>query len=254
MIDVSMRTETFTLNASSEVLVQRPWSTESNSVVLCLPGDSPSGWSSKTWVSLGERFLSAGIAVASLKYPRLTVEGVDLCPLNQSADAWENLWRLLNELGFSSKRFVVASSFGAAVLLERPEFFEKIETVCLKSPAVDLLPAYLGDFRYEEMRRWAQSGDKSPAGEAFTALLKAKGYESAVSLDAPTFVLHGTSDEIVPFSQAELFCAIAPNSQLIPIHDADHRLSAEADWEMVVSEITRLILKSENKSPSTYKE
>ena len=238
------QTQTIPLGASAEVLVQRPSFSENASVVLCLPGDSPSGWSSKTWVSLGERFLSSGIAVASLKYPRLSVEGVDLCPLDKSVKAWDDLWCSLNDLGFSSKRFVVASSFGAAVFLERPEFFDQIEAVCLKSPAVDLLPAYLGDFDYEKMTRWAQSETNSPAGEAFAALLTAKGYESAVDLDAPTVVLHGTRDEVVPFAQAELFCAIVPNAELIPIRDADHRLSAETDWEMAISEIFRSILKS----------
>lgn len=216
----------------------------SKPIVVCLPGDSKSGWSSRTWKTLSQKFSSAGMAFAVLEYPRLEVLGDDICPLHLAADAWDQMWELLSDLGFPTVRSVIASSFGAAVFLERPNKFEYLQFVCFKSPAVDLLPPYLHDFGLEKIRKWSRCSRNSCPGQAFDAILRAKSYSSAKLMEAPSMVLHGSHDEDVPISQSELLSAILPNSNFRTLVGADHRLSEFAHWNAAIEEITNSITSS----------
>jgi pimeloyl-ACP methyl ester carboxylesterase len=62
--------------------------------------------------------------------------------------------------------------------------------------------------------------------EGYTAQLQAilawEGYTRIAQITAPTLVIHGTSDALVPCANGELIASLIPNAKLVLIEHASH--------------------------------
>jgi pimeloyl-ACP methyl ester carboxylesterase len=135
----------------------------------------------------------------------------------------------------------LASSFGAAVLLAIPKLPTSLKAVVFKSPAVDLATAYLHELGASRIQTWAAAQTSSPAHEAIRTATEQNLFGRAHRITAPTLIVHGTKDEVVPSSQAQLLNALMRNSKLHLMEGADHRYTQQGDWEeMLDTSITFL--------------
>ena len=131
-----------------------------------------------------------------------------------------------------------ATSFGALISLQCREALAKFRPV-LRAPAITMastfheviLPCSLGDFEAAG-GAWCGFERKMfvPYG-FYTDLLSA----SIPTPHRDTLVIHGTADDLIPFSAVEEWAVQNPRLHLRPIPGADHRFKGEGELEAILT-------------------
>ncbi|WP_116951170.1 alpha/beta fold hydrolase [Jiangella endophytica] len=60
---------------------------------------------------------------------------------------------------------------------------------------------------------------------------------SLAEITAPTLVLHGTTDPLLPYPHAEALAAEIPGARLVPLEGMGHQYPPRAVWDTVVAEV-----------------
>jgi pimeloyl-ACP methyl ester carboxylesterase len=97
-------------------------------------------------------------------------------------------------------------------------------------------PDYLAEHGSELLQRFQRMGDYPPtSGEAYTAQLQAAArhdtYDRLPDIAAPTLVLHGTDDPLLPAGNARILAERIPGAKLVLFEGARHAYIMEKQGE-----------------------
>lgn len=130
---------------------------------------------------------------------------------------------------------------GSVVLLKAAEDY-RIHKVCTWAAVNDLGYKWTDKIKEE----WKQSGVRDVLNGRTQQIMPVKyqlceNYFNnlnrlhiptlAKNITQPTLVIHGSNDEVVPFSQAEQLADWIPNSELMNLIDANHTFNSKHPWE-----------------------
>lgn len=202
-------------------------------IVIILTGDGPKGSKSSSWSSITEQFSENGIASFLFDFQGLGFSDGERKTLTLTKGianfktAFKKLkeqdWVDINNIG------VLASSFGANVLLLCPEIANQTKAIGLKSPSCFLPDAYVNEIGEKALENWYLKGFNDENGyniEVLTDCFKYNTYSMINKIYSPVLITHGTKDEIVPIKQSiYLFNLLQSEKYLEKFPEADHGYS-----------------------------
>lgn len=210
--------------------------------VLCLPGDGPSSWRSRTWNTLSERLGAHRLGCLIVDYTTPHEEKHECVVLSQAVQVARNALEETERAIGKRPVAAIASSFGGSVLLSDPRLALGMKAIALKSPASDLAMAYLNQFGASVVRGWAVSSIDGIGAAALRSSIEKNLYCNAIEFSQPVLIIHGKADEIVPVSQSQLLAALLPQPVLLELENCDHAYSESDHWQRMIAEIVKFIV------------
>jgi pimeloyl-ACP methyl ester carboxylesterase len=144
---------------------------------------------------------------------------------------------------------LVGSSFGGLVAILTTSQRQDICCLALKCPVVDFAEELHLEFGSNELARW-QSTDTIPNLMGGTDRIRLKyglyedcqrqiAYEPASRIVAPTLIVQGARDELVPLHQSQrLLSALRGPKRLELLPEADHQFTRGEDFRTMTAAIT----------------
>ena len=122
--------------------------------------------------------------------------------------------------------FLVGSSLGALVCLVCAHRYGGIDGLLLLAPATHFMSSS-GDVKMDKVFHYAFDREL-PLEEGF--YIDGKGYAEPVPPGAPTVIIHGRHDSIIPVSSSHAY--YQANREQVTLHEveSDHRLLDQADF------------------------
>jgi len=221
-------------------------------IVMMLTGDGAKGTKSLSWVNFPQRLLRVGIASFLFDFEGLGFSGGNRQNLTHTKgiEQFAGALKFLRGQRWSNnKRLgVLASSFGASVLLASPKLANSFKAIGLKSPAPFLPDAYVAEIGVENLDAWAEKGFCEANGYDFEVLLDAlkyDGYISAGNIKVPVLITHGTDDHIVPITQSKyLLQCLAGPKRLEVFAGTGHGYSEGDSWNRMADIFTEWFAKT----------
>jgi pimeloyl-ACP methyl ester carboxylesterase len=151
------------------------------------------------------------------------------------------------KIGLVGSSFGGFSSVRAAARTEVP-----LKFLSLKSPVVTDVTRIFGILFKDMMPNWETDGYiefDSPQGDRkrlnytfYQDAVQYVGYEFAKDIKIPTFIVHGTADEIVPFDQSSGLADTLPDCELVPMDGADHRYLNPKHFKNMIQHISSFVI------------
>jgi pimeloyl-ACP methyl ester carboxylesterase len=194
--------------------------------------------SSRKGLVLADAFAAAGHELHLLDLNRPSFSALTLTAQLEAVDAWA---------ASHDRVSFVGSSMGAWVATRWAELNpSKIERLVLLAPAFEMLsrwPKLLGE---DAMARWEASGTLPfpdaigiPTPVHYGFIEDARRHPPTPSTSAPTLIMHGLRDAVVPIELARRFAHAHPNAAMIELDD-QHELITQLT--RVTAETTRFLL------------
>lgn len=171
--------------------------------------------------------------------------------LSDSIDATLKAIALVKSKDFK-KIILVGSSFGGLSSTITAAKSKDLYALALRFPVSDCGEVHLNRYGNNGMAEWKQKGwvpykPNDGKGRVLNYSFvedyeKYDTYSLAAKIAIPTLIVHGTSDEVVPFSQSEKLAAIISSATLIPIKGADHRCTQEDKFQQMVQHIADFVI------------
>jgi pimeloyl-ACP methyl ester carboxylesterase len=148
---------------------------------------------------------------------------------------------------------LVGSSFGGLVAILTAALRQDVACLALKCPVVDFAEELRLEFGPGELARW-QSTDTIPhlmGGDGRVRLkyalyedcLQSVAYEPASRIVAPTLIVQGARDELVPLHQSQrLLEALRGPKRMDLLPDADHQFTRRDDFRTMTSAVTEWLI------------
>ncbi len=144
---------------------------------------------------------------------------------------------------------LVGSSFGGLVAIHTAAFREEISCLALKCPVVDFAEELRLEFGPDELARWMETDtipDILGGGRRvrlkyrlYEDSLKQIAYEPASRISAPTLIVQGERDELVPLHQSRrLLESLGGPKKLVLLPEADHQFTRGEDFRVMTDSIT----------------
>jgi hypothetical protein len=150
--------------------------------------------------------------------------------------------RAMNALG------LIGSSFGGFMAILSARRYPQLHALGLKCPVVDFPEVLRLEFGAEAMERWKRTdhipnilGGDQPLPlpySFFEECLTYNGYVSASRIQAPTLIVHGDQDEIIPSHQIDRLLAslnVPKHLRLIP--GANHQFGRPEDFRLMTTHL-----------------
>lgn len=147
---------------------------------------------------------------------------------------------------------LVGSSFGGLVSILTAARRRDIACLALKCPVVDFAEELRLEFGPDEMARW-QTTDTIPNILGGTERVRLKyglyedclrqiAYEPATQISAPTLIVQGQKDEMIPSHQSvRLFDSLKGRKRFDLLPEADHQFTRGEDFRDMTASITQWI-------------
>jgi uncharacterized protein len=148
---------------------------------------------------------------------------------------------------------LVGSSFGGLVSILITAQRRDIVCLALKCPVVDFAEELRLEFGSDELARW-QATDTVPnlmggtervrlKYEMYEDCLRQVAYGPAAQIDAPTLIVQGGCDELVPLHQSQrLLDALRGPKRLDLLPDADHQFTRGEDFRTMTAAIANWLI------------
>ena len=148
---------------------------------------------------------------------------------------------------------LVGSSFGGLVSILTASQRPDISCLALKCPVVDFAEELRLEFGAEEMARWQSAGTiPNILGGKERIRLKYSMYEDCLqhiaygpagSITAPTLIVQGQKDELIPFHQSQrLFDSLKSRKRMDVLPDADHQFTRGDDFRAMTDSIAEWLV------------
>lgn len=159
---------------------------------------------------------------------------------------------LVSVKGFS-KVALVGSSFGGLVSILTAAQRHDLACLALKCPVVDFAEELRLEFGPDEMACW-QATDTIPNILGGTERVRLKyrmyedclgqvAYEPATHITAPTLIVQGQKDEMIPLHQSQrLFASLKGSKEMKLLPDADHQFARAEDFQAMTTSITKWLV------------
>ncbi len=154
-----------------------------------------------------------------------------------------------------TKTGVVGSSLGGMVAVISAAEDERIKCLALLCPLSDFTIINLPQYSKEKLKEWKEKGTTlvRTFKNGTTLPIKYRFYEDGLSYDvyktaekvsAPTLILHGDGDDVVPLSQSqELVKHLNGEKELAIVHGASHRFEEPEHFEQVFNTVVGFMIK-----------
>lgn len=148
---------------------------------------------------------------------------------------------------------LVGSSFGGLVGILTTAQRREISCLALKCPVVDFAEELRLEFGPDELARW-KATDTIPNMMGGTDRVRMKfglyedclrriAYEPATHITAPTLIVQGEQDELVPLHQSRrLMESLAGPKRLDLLPNADHQFTRGEDFHVMTASITEWLV------------
>jgi pimeloyl-ACP methyl ester carboxylesterase len=171
--------------------------------------------------------------------------------ISEAVDDVQCAIRFVKDAGY--KRIgLVGSSFGGMASILTAGQSEGLFALALKSPVSDYLALLIARNHGQDIDAWRQAGyilvetpdeKKERLNYSFLAdAEKTRGYAFAANIKAPTLIVHGDRDEIVPLAQSLKIAELIPDCRLEVIRGADHVYSDPEHFEIMLKLISDFII------------
>lgn len=145
---------------------------------------------------------------------------------------------------------LVGSSFGGLVAILTTAQRQDIACLALKCPVVDFAEELRLEFGQDEMARWQMTdtipnilGGKQRVRlkyDMYEDCLQQIAYEPATQISAPTLIVQGQKDELIPLHQSRrLFDSLKGRKRLDCLPEADHQFTRGEDFQAMTASITQ---------------
>ena len=169
--------------------------------------------------------------------------------LNDCSIYLEQVIRETKERFGAERLFSYATSFGGYLVLKYiSEHGNPFRKIALRCPAVNMYEVLTGTIMKQDEYDRTRKGEEVPVGfdrkimvtRAFLEDLKSNDIRKRdyISFADDILILHGTADEVVPFSEGEAF---AENQLIgfIPVEGADHRFQNPAHMSLATKKVLK---------------
>lgn len=154
-------------------------------------------------------------------------------------------FRFLTEMGISSLG-LIGSSFGGFMAIISAPRHPHLQALGLKCPVVDFPEVLRLELGTDAMDRWKRTdhipnilGGEYPISLSysfFEECLAYNGYISASRIQAPTLVVHGDQDEIIPAHQIDrLLTSLNVHKNFRIISGANHQFGRPEDFRLMTT-------------------
>lgn len=167
--------------------------------------------------------------------------------IQQCADQLDAAVRFLTGYGMNLLG-LIGSSFGGFMSILSAPRYPQLHALGLKCPVVDFPEVLRLEFGAEGMERWKRTdhipnilGGDQPIPlpySFFEECLTYNGYVSASHIQAPTLIVHGDQDEIIPAHQIDRLLAslnVTKDLRLIP--GANHQFGRPEDFRLMTTQL-----------------
>jgi dienelactone hydrolase len=148
---------------------------------------------------------------------------------------------------------LIGSSFGGFMAILSASRYPQLQALGLKCPVVDFSEVLRLELGADAMDRWKCTdhipnvfgGDlPTPLPYAFfEECLTYNGYHSASCIQAPTVIVHGDQDEIIPPHQIDqLLTALNIPKNLQLIAGANHQFGRPEDFRLMTTHLTKWMI------------
>ncbi len=190
------------------------------------------------------RFDWYGMGESRQHFPHLTLKHC----LNQL----EAVFQLVQQRGMSHLG-LVGSSFGGLLAILTAPHQPALQALGLKCPVVDFPEVLRMEFGPDAMAHWKSSnhipniiGDGSPVPlqyDFYEECLTYDAYAALSHIRAPTLVVHGDQDELIPRPQIDrLLTTLTATKQLTLMSGADHQFGRPEDFRLMTTHLAEWMM------------
>ena len=167
--------------------------------------------------------------------------------IQQCAEQLDAAFCFLAEQGLNALGLIGSSFGGFMAILSAPRY-PQLHALGLKCPVVDFPEVLRLEFGVEGMERWKRTGHipNILGGDQpiplpysfFEECLTYDGYVSASNIHAPTLIVHGDQDDIIPAHQIDRLLAslnVPKDLRLIP--GANHQFGRPEDFRLMTTHL-----------------
>ncbi len=234
---------------STSAILTEPRQRTNLAVILC--HGFLSDQNSRTNRRLTELLVSQGIATCRFDWYGMgeNQRHFSCLTLKQCQEQLDAAFRTLSDRGMT-RLGLVGSSFGGLLAILTAPKQPHLHALGLKCPVVDFPEVLRLEFGPEAMARWQSThhipniiGDGAPIPLHYTfyeELLTYDVYETLSDIQAPTLVVHGEQDDLIPRVQIDrLIEKLNSSSRLQLIHDADHQFGRPEDFRIMTNSLSQ---------------
>lgn len=207
-------------NTTSAFLVEKP-DVPTTTAVVFLPGIS-GGALSERFQPVVDACLAAGYAIARVS----AWENAEDIGQKNLSDIYRDLGEVtayLHQQGYT-QIFGIGKSFGGALMLTLPSVY--ITKKVLWAPAIGVSESSSNIDAYMS----------AALGSLKSSLDLSVDREYLSSQETPVLVIHGTADNVVPFSNSERIVSLLRHARLVSVEGADHSYTSKEHETLVIKE------------------
>jgi alpha-beta hydrolase superfamily lysophospholipase len=191
------------------------------------------------------RFDWYGMGESQQHFPNMT--------LKQCQEQLDAAFQLLQKRGMNQLG-LVGSSFGGLLAILAAPNQPTLQALGLKCPVVDFPEVLRMEFGPDAMARWKSTnhipnivGDGSPVPlhyGFYEECLTYDAYAALPRIQAPTLVVHGDQDELIPRPQIDrLLTTLTTTKQLKLIEGADHQFGRPEEFRLMTAHLAQWMMK-----------
>jgi uncharacterized protein len=143
------------------------------------------------------------------------------------------------------------SSFGGLVALLVAARVRSLKALALRCPLADFPELLRQRYGRVAVELWRRVGTVPPSighvpfrSRLYDDCLQYDAYKAAAHLSAPTLIVHGGRDELIPLSQVQrIYHSIGVEKHLELIASADHRFSSSADFSKMTERVVAWLVR-----------
>lgn len=148
---------------------------------------------------------------------------------------------------------LIGSSFGGFMAILSAPRYPLLQALGLKCPVVDFSEVLRLELGADAMDQWKRtdhipdvfgSNRPTPLPYAFfEECLTYNGYHSASRIQAPTLIVHGDQDEIIPVHQIDrLLTSLSVPKDFRPIPGANHQFGRPEDFRLMTTHLAKWMI------------
>ena len=221
-------------------------------VILC--HGFPSDKNSRTNRRLTELLIPSSIATLRFDWYGMgeSAEPLAHFGIQKCEEQLNEAFRFLTERAMSALG-LVGSSFGGFMAILLASRHPELQALGLKCPVVDFSEVLRLEFGIETMERWKHTdhipdilGGDHPIPlpySFFEECLTYNGYDSASRIQAPTLIVHGDQDEIIPSHQIDrLLDSLNVHKKFRLIPGANHQFGRPEDFRLMTTHLANWMI------------
>lgn len=234
---------------STSAILAEPSTPTDRCVILC--HGFLSDKHSRTNRRLTELLVPQGIATFRFDWYGMgdTHEYFSTMSLKQCENQLDTAFGLLQHRGMN-QRGLIGSSFGGLLAILSAPKQPSLKVLGLKCPVVDFPETLRLELGHEAMERWKTTnhipniiGDGSPIPlhyRFYEECLAYNAYAALPHISAPTLVVHGDQDELIPRPQIDrLLATLKTTKQLSLIKDASHQFGRPEEFRLMTNHLAQ---------------